>query len=96
MWRGAHTVFFPHLLEHFPSCAHLLLAAAGPHRLRPRKRKGKGKYKGGSRRWGVSIPRICSSGLSSLLASGTESRSSLRLTLGEAVKLLWSYAAAHG
>ena len=44
----------------------------------------------------VQVPRICSARLSRLLASGAESRESLRLTLGEAVKRLWAYAKAHG
>ena len=97
---GVHTVHFPHLLEHpLPRAPLTTSRRSRSTSLTPmRKRKGKGKYKGKRKSsvGRVQVPRICSSGLSSLLASGTESRSSLRLTLGEAVKRLWSYAAAHG
>ena len=44
----------------------------------------------------VQVPRVCDAALSALLAQGGESRTSLELTLGEAVKRLWAHAKANG
>ena len=100
MWRGVHAlyIFSTPARTPSPSCTPTSRRSRSTSLTPMRKRKGKGKYKGKRKSsvGRVQVPRICSSGLSSLLASGTESRSSLRLTLGEAVKRLWSYAAAHG
>ena len=59
-----------------------------------RKKRRKGKRRSAAPR--VQIPRICSTPLSALLAEGSESRTALHLTLGEAVKRLWAYAKAKG
>ena len=62
----------------------------------PPRRKKRRKVKRRSSTPRVQVPRICSAELSALLAEGTESRTALRLTLGDAVKRLWAYAKPKG
>ena len=62
----------------------------------PPRRKKRRKVKRRSAAPRVQVPRILSAPLSALLAEGSESRTALHLTLGEAVKRLWAYAKAKG